>query len=171
MICSNRKCKVMSAQFHVFESAAMDSIRIWMGRYTQKETPPSKDQRVAPIKKAISRINTEIKRIESQLEKAYELLEQGIYDIKIFQARRTSLESQLDEQKKKLQDYDAQLQAIAEENTRHATIIPKIQTLFDNYDNLSAEDKNHMYKEILNKITYKKDPKTRELTLEIFPRL
>lgn len=171
IICANRKCKVMSSQFHVFEAAAMDAIRVWMGRYAPNTALAQKDQRIAPLKKSITRADAEIKKLQVQLDRTFELLEQGVYDITIFQSRRASIESQIEEQIKKRQEYDLQLKAIDEEVTRHTTIIPKIKNLFDNYDSLSAEEKNHMYKEILSKITYQKNSKTREITIDIFPRL
>lgn len=171
IMCSNRNCHIMSSPFYVFEEAAMEAIRRWMGHYINAGRFTPKDHRADPIKKSLTRIEGEIKKLQGQLEKTFELLEQGIYDITVFQARRTSIESQLDEQRAKKQDCEQQLASLDEELTRRSTIIPKIKKLFDSYDTLSAEEKNHMYKDILTKLTYKKDPKTRELTIDIYPRL
>ena len=171
IMCSNRQCHVMSALFYTFEQAAMNAIRVWMGRYANPGKKAPQDHRADPIKKALAKIDGEIKKLQKQLDRTFELLEQGVYDLTVFQSRRATIESQLEEQRNKKSDCEQQLALLDEEITRRATIIPKINNLFDSYDTLSAEDKNHMYKEILNKLTYKKDPKTRELTIEIYPRL
>lgn len=171
IMCSNRSCHVTSSNFYVFEKAAMNAIRVWMGQYSHSTRPPQKDHRADPIKKALARAEGEIKKLQGQLERAYELLEQGIYDINVFQSRRASIETQLEEHRTNKADCEQQLASLEDEKNRRATIIPKLQKLFDTYDRLTAEEKNHIYKELLNKLTYQKDPKTRELTIEIYPRL
>lgn len=171
IMCSNRSCHVTSSNFYVFEKAAMNAIRMWMGQYSHSTRPAQKDHRADPIKKALTRAEGEIKKLQGQLERAYELLEQGIYDINVFQSRRASIETQLEEHRTNKADCEQQLASLEDEKNRRATIIPKLQKLFDTYDRLTAEEKNHIYKELLNKLTYQKDPKTRELTIEIYPRL
>ena len=170
--CASRKCHMMSAPFHVFEKAVMDALRVWMMQYSfASDKQTKKDTRRDAANKAMKRIESEIEKLQKQLDRTFELLEQGIYDLTVFQSRRFTIEAQLDEQREKRSECEKQLKLLDEEQARHTTIIPKIKFLFDSYDRLSAEEKNHLYKEILTKLTYKKDPKTKEITIDLYPRL
>lgn len=169
--CLNRRCDNGSCKFHIFEEATMNALRVWMDGYSNDKKKRQKDTRVEPIKKALSRIDTEIDKLQKQLEKTFELLEQGVYDLTLFQTRRAAIEKQLEEQRTKKTEWEAQLANLDAEQLRRSTIVPKIQALFDSYDTLTAEEKHHLYKEILSKITYRKDPKTKEISIEIYPRV
>ena len=149
----------------------MNALRVWMDGYSNDKKKNKKDTRVEPVKKALARIDAEIEKLQKQLEKTFELLEQEVYDLTLFQTRRAAIEKHLEEQRTKKEEWEAQLANLDAEQLRRSTIVPKIQTLFDAYDTLTAEEKHHLYKEILSKITYHKDPKTKEISVEIYPRV
>lgn len=170
--CASRNCHMMSSTFQVFEKAVMDAMRVWMAQYSfanNKKT--KKDPRRDTIKKAAARIDGEIAKLQKQLDRTYELLEQGVYDLTVFRSRRSTIEAQLDEQRDKREECEKQMELLDAEHERHTTILPKMNLLFDSYDELTAEEKHHMYKEILAKLTYRKDPNTKEITIDLYPRL
>ena len=150
----------------------MDAMRLWMAQYAFADNKKTKkDPRRDAVKKAADRIDGEIAKLQKQLDRTYELLEQGVYDLTVFQSRRCTIEAQLDEQREKRTECEKQMELLDAEYERHTTILPKMKLLLDSYDDLTAEEKNHMYKEILTKLTYRKDPKTREITIDLYPRL
>lgn len=106
--------------------------------------------------KKIEIIQMNIHKKKNQLNKLYELLEQGIYDINLFLTRSKILNDELDILKTSLNELESKINdvdAIKEEINE----IPKIQNILDIYETLSIEEKNMFLKSVINRITYYKD--------------
>ena len=56
------------------------------------------------------------------------------------------------------------------ESSAQSLLIPKTQSLLDNYDTMTALERNKLLKEILVKITYNKT-ESGEIQLDIYPRI
>lgn len=171
MACKGKNCKMVSAPFHLFEEGVRTALAVWVKRQSVTDKKHKKDSREEPLQRSIQRIDKEIVKLQMQLERTFTLLEQGVYELSLFTERRKLIENNLEEQRKRKAECERMIQNIRNEIIRRESIIPKIEALFASYDTLSAEDKHHMYKEILERITYSKDSKTKEITIEVFPRL
>ena len=52
---------------------------------------------IKAAKKQLSRLDQDYKKISTQLDNAFDLVEQGVYTLDMFQTRRMKLTTQLDE--------------------------------------------------------------------------
>lgn len=107
------------------------------------------------IYQKIDIINLNIDKKKQQLNKLYELLEQGIYSTDLFLTRSKLLNKELSELESNLETIKNDLKD--NENKQVVKQIPNIQNILDIYDTLSITDKNMFLKSIINKITYYKD--------------
>ena len=119
-------------------------------------------------------INHEIIKINSQINKTYDLLEQGIYDKNIFFERMNTLKSKLDELDTHLKNLLLEKEKIEKETNNKKFIVPKIENVINTY--YSTDDinlKNKLLKSVLQKVEYTKvNPKDKDdFKLVLFPKL
>ena len=117
-----------------------------------------------------------MKKIDSQIEKVYELLEQGTYTTEVFLARNTKLLNNKEDLLKAISDLS---QEISSTDSMPKLDIKTVEKLLDTYTKLnSAEGKNKILKALLNKIEYEKDTQNRKgqrnnenFVLTLYPKL
>ncbi len=126
------------------------------------------DCRAAPAKqtvnferiKTLNESNTELKKqlsvLQKQNDNLFDLLEQGVYDIKIFTERSRILNLRMADVKKLIAQNDEELYTL---NTipRRQKILPLIDSLLENYDSMSIPEQNLALKKIVKNIYYKRE--------------
>ena len=95
--------------------------------------------------------------LQKQLERTHDLLEQGVYDTETFLSRSRSITERINAANENIAALSAEL---AEDEARAASrknIIPKVEKLLEVYSALpSAQAKNEMLKEVIEKAEYTK---------------
>lgn len=155
--CSNRYCDNVSAPLFLVERAVISGIDSWLREYElavdckKNKTPPKNDN-----KKILTALDEEESKLKKQLEKTYDLLEQGIYTPEIFTKRNSAISKKLDDISVSRQEILSK-QAEAPKQTP-AEFIAEVKKLKAIYTELSeAKDKNALLRRIFYKITYSKD--------------
>lgn len=179
--CPNTKCDNVSAPITLIEEKLIESLSEWIPKY-ELEWPDDDHPKGADIisfkENACKTMNSDLKQAEKQLGNAYDLLEQGVYTIDIFQERRKTLEEKKSELARELEKLMRECNdAKAREQAKH-DFVPKIKNLISVY--WKVEDvylKNEMLKEILEKVTYLKTERNRKgqggtanFTLILYPK-
>ena len=103
----------------------------------------------------ISSAENEIKRLDRQQLKLYDLLEQGVYDSNLFlerskniAERKKNLNRIIDDARKKISNIDT---------SSIVNKIPLFQEIIDNYSSLDVPQKNKVLKNIIQKIEYRRE--------------
>ena len=180
--CPNRYCDNVSSPLYLVEKQILIFLRDWLQNYEIDNkvvnfSSPVSDE-IALQSSAIEKINLEIKQLSSQLNRAYDLLEQEVYTIDIFKERQHNLKTSiaaLEEQRKsRTEDLD-RLCGLQEMQGQFA---PRVKHLLDNYEINSAETNNTLLKEVINRVLYEKaERNTRgklencNFTLHIYPNV
>lgn len=140
----------------VVEDYVISALKHIMSECSQnvKERASAKDNsQYLAYRAALEQVDKNLKTIEAQKEKLYDLLEQGVYDTNTFMERSNVLAEKKSvalEQKEKYTECIGELK-----NKKDVSeFIPTMQYLLNNYDALSAAEKNELYKKIIRKITY-----------------
>ena len=98
-------------------------------------------------------IEKEIEKTKNQLNKAFDLLEQEIYDNTTFIERSKSLKIRIDELKKEKEKYS--IKTKQEKIEKIKDIIPKLRNAINTYStSLPATDRNELLKSVINKVYY-----------------
>ena len=125
---------------------------------------------INPITEALEAVQAQLISLQNQQETICEYLEKGIYTIDMFTKRNTTLSREI----KALQETEADLlrrkEDIAEANQAAVDIIPIAQHILDNYDILTTEEKNRLWKLVLEKATLYRTP-AGKLSVHIYPKL
>ena len=167
--CPTRHCDCRTTKCHIAEDAIRKAMEEWLQDYMiqlGKEEQPSID----PISEALDTVQAQLKALQNQQEAICEYLEKGIYTIDMFTKRNTALTKEI----KSLLEAEADLiqkkEAGTEAHQAAMDIIPTTQHILDNYDILTTEEKNRLWKLVLKKATLYRTPQG-ELSVHIYPKL
>ncbi len=180
--CPNRYCNNVSSPIFLVEQQILLFLKNWLDTYELNKAASATDipvsREIDNKQAAISRIESEIKGLKAQLNKTYDLLEQGIYTVEIFQQRSNLLNQnilQLSESLLLAKDELDRLENLQMEKELYA---PKVQFLLQNYHTNGVASNNQILKEVIEKVYYQKDTPNRRgrlnnasFTLEIYPRV
>ena len=160
-------CKVIKCDY--VESAILEAMREWLHDYTIKinsDGVPTDNS----YQTALKLIQEQLASLLEQQDKICTFLEKGIYSVEMFSKRNDALGREI----KKLQCDEADLlsrQSNAGQNDEvRKNIIPTTQHMLDIYDILNPEEKNRLWKIVLEKITVYKT-KSDEFSLHIYPKV
>ena len=180
--CPNSKCSNISSPLSLIEEQIIEGLKEWIPEYEldwPEETVKESGTTLAVLENSLHNIKEKYIQTVTQLNKTFDLLEQGIYSLDIFQERRKNLE----DQKKELQD---ELKLIQEERNRIAAkeqarrdFIPAIKHLVEVYwevDDILV--RNSMLRNVLDHVDYLKAERnkkgagnTANFTLQFYPRI
>ncbi|MCL2003573.1 MAG: recombinase family protein [Oscillospiraceae bacterium] len=90
----------------------------------------------------------ELTRLGSQLEKIHELLEQGVYDVDTFLARR-------DEMKARMGAVRQELSGVSDEPDTE-TVVKRLRDVLEKYEEGSAYERNQLIKSVVERAVYRK---------------
>lgn len=154
LICTLPHCKNIGSHLYLVEKAVLSSIQEYLQKYEQTLMSYQKEQTTPEIDtNNIELIDKELEKLQNQLNKAYDLLEQEIYDNNIFIERSNQLKSKI--QELKLEKEKCTLKSKKATIEKIKNVIPKLQNVINNYSiSNSAEERNNLLKTIINRIYY-----------------
>ena len=128
------------------------------------------------LEKSLSKLKSDLSKIEKQISKTYDLLEQGVYTTEVFQSRHKVLEENKSDLLQKINNISGKLN-----DNRLMTLekLEQTQHILDAYFLLETpEEKNSLLKSILDRFEYQKDERNTKgnlynnnFTVDIFPSL
>lgn len=162
LMCPSTACKNISTHLVYVEERLLKSLEGWL--YNYKLSWGINDKSINLLsaqqdikKKALKKVEDELKTFEKQRDNIYDLLEQGIYSTDKFFERSRILTDKINE----AQAYrEKLLNELHQEKLREESqkkIIPKVEKVLELYK--STEDpaiKNELLKEVINKAVYTK---------------
>lgn len=181
LMCPNASCSNVSSALHYVEEHILSALRDWLAEYklkllTQGETlSPSA---LASKKIALRVVEAELSKLNKQMERLHDLLEQGVYDVDVFLNRSRILGEQIAKAKASIEALNEEIKLEEARSGAYKNIIPKVQHLLDSYYDLSnPKAQNDLLREVLDKAVYTKTIKGRwhaapdDFEITIFPRL
>lgn len=179
IMCYNRRCENKSARFMYVEEKIIEGLKQWLQLYKAEWGRRKKAEKaiVSPLefqKKALQKLQKELKEAEDQKGRLHDLLEKGVYDVPTYLERSRVVADRLEALRKAIAKVE---EHIAQEKCRlqaHKDIIPKVEHVLNIYcktDN--PAERNSLLKTILDYATYRKEKHQRDdnFTLVLHPKL
>ncbi len=94
-------------------------------------------------------LTKELKSKETQLERACEMLEQGVYDIELFKKRTGALSNDIENIKQRIEEIQAEP---IDDDIKALQAIPILEKVLEKYPTLDAAQKNKLLKSIIKNI-------------------
>ncbi len=156
LICPLPHCKNCSSHLYLVENAILDGLKEYLEEYKDLITTYKKKQNTEEFdinNKEL--IEKEMEKTQAQLNKAYDLLEQGIYDNNTFLNRSKQLKEKIEQLKIEFQKYSVESKNKKMEKIKN--VIPILENVVANYSKeTDIEIKNQLLKEVISKIIYLK---------------
>ena len=160
LMCYSRVCDNVGSKYEYVEERLLQALASWLEDYRLEwsDKLPADEQALIELKqKALRKSVFELKTLHKQLNRTHDLLEQGVYDTDTFLERSRSLTERINATEEEIKNLSAQVQEDEERAVSRLNVIPKVEKLLDVYSALpSAQAKNEMLKEVLEKVEYTK---------------
>lgn len=181
LICPVTSCNNVSSDLELVESKIIAALRKWLKDYKVKwdnAIRPMSSNQGELRKHGLEALDKDLDRLNKQIDRAHDLLEQGVYDVDVFLDRTRRLSAEREDAKKRRDAFvkEMNIEHAREENQKN--IIPKVEHLLSVYNELTTpKEKNEMLKEVLEKVTYTKEHGTRwhgspdDFEIKIYPKL
>lgn len=180
--CPNSKCDNISAPLYLVEKKVVDSLADWAAEYElnwPEESLGEEGTGILVLEKSIEKLQEKVDRLEKQVSAAYDLLEQGVYSIDVFQNRHRSLKSQKEEVGKELEHLRRELDISAARATARKEFIPAVRNIIDTYWDIDdAQSRNSLLRGVIEKIDYLKTERnkkgsgdTANFFIHLYPRI
>ena len=106
-------------------------------------------------RKSLRKSRSSLETLRKQLNRTHDLLEQGVYDTETFLSRSRSLTERIEAAEQEIENLSAEVHEDEVRAAARRNIIPKVEKLLDVYSELpSAQAKNELLKEVLEKVDY-----------------
>lgn len=151
LICPKSHCTNIGANLALVEEEIISGLQEYIK--SQKElltayNPAEEDDNVMVVS-----LSKELDKYNKQLEKSYELVEQGIYTPEEFTKRTKVIKEKINSTTNELNKYQVKLNKV-----RIEKLLPKIEKVIESYYKVdSAEKKNKLLKSVISYVEYKKD--------------
>lgn len=104
------------------------------------------------------------------MDNAFNLVEQGVYTLDVFQDRRAKLTLAMEDLDIQIEKLQKEILALETSETTQKNIIPQTEELLASYDEMTNEERNELLKEILEEIKYFKGADG-QIEIDLYPRL
>ncbi len=176
IICHAKGCSNVGSAYNYIESKVLAAIKAWYDKYAveleQQKNEPDINRNA--LEKSLKSIEDEILTLSKQQGNIFDLLEQGVYSTDQFLERSQNLSERISAAKGSKKMIKSNLARYIESETAAYQLMPKVKHLLEVYDSLeSVPQKNELFKEILEKVEYRKE-KARspdDFQLVLYPKL
>ena len=174
--CPNRNCGNVSAKLELVESALAEGVARWLNDCRVNVSRKHAADTAKAERTAADKVRAELNKLDSQRERIYSLLEQGVYSAGEFRERMEALEKRRAQLSENLRQAEQAVSEAEGNRQLYAQIIPRVERVMDIYAQSTPEEKNHLLKTIISRAEYiKTERNTREnadrgnFTLNVIP--
>ncbi len=165
-----RNCHNSTADYDVVENEIISALRSWYEGYKVKIDTVGFAEDIAECKSRLKKLRQEEDKLNSQLDNAFNLVEQGVYTLEIFQQRRQKLTEALEEILERKAQIEELLHRYEESEASKNNLIPQTEELLASYDEMTIQERNTLLKAIIEKIEYYKG-QDGKIEIDLYPKL
>lgn len=167
---NSRNCHNGSSYFDVVEKEIINALRSWLKGYKVKIDTVGYADDIKLGKKRLEKLEQEKEKLETQLDNAFDLIEQGVYTLAVFQKRRAKITVSMEKLDEQIRNLHNEISALEISESTNNNIIPQTEELLASYDAMTNEERNQLLKEILEEIKYYKGANG-QIEIDLYPRL
>lgn len=167
--CRTYKCPNRSLPYAEVHNAVFQQMRLWLDQYTIQidGQTPYKDTNLTD---SLEIIKNRIAELEEQQNVICDKFERNEYSPALFKKRNSVIESQIAELVDSKKALEQKIAEQSETDTVRQMIIPTAQKLLDSYEQMTPEEQNKLWKEVLEKITAERLDK-KDMIIKIYPKI
>ena len=156
MTCVNPGCEVRkSIRLDKVEPLVLNELKKALDGFNYFLDEPEKKP-----ENELNLLNRELKTKEKQIDRACELLEQGIYDIDRFKSRTSLIQKDIERIKSRISE-------LSTPKPNNRAKIPILEKVFEVYPDLNRADKNKLLRTVIKKIAITEKDDGIDLDMEL----
>lgn len=160
MLCRTPQCPTVGCSLEILEKELLNSLSDWVKDYELKTILP--ESHVKEKEDLVTAAASELSTLESQRERLYDLLEQGVYTKDIFLERSHSLQERINDARVRLSTLELELANERQIDAHILNFIPSCKELLSTYWSLSAADRNQALRMLIESVEYRKYEKNKK---------
>lgn len=182
LLCPHKYCHTVASDLSVVEEEVLSSLRAWLRNFeleyaaTMQQTPRPSDP-AATLRPVLANLEKELAQLSAQEQRAYELVEQGVYTPQVFTQRSKAISDKQAAIRKQFDAITTQICELEDLETARANVAPAIRAVLDSYPSAqSPKEKNELLRSVLQKVIYTKTSRASwksgsDMKVIIFPKL
>lgn len=155
LICPLSGCKNVGSDLNVVENKLLSELEIIVSNFENSYKGEREQKKQTDYEVTIQNIEDNIKKYNKQLDKIYDLFENGIYDNEEFSKRRDEIKEKI--KQKKIYIKNLQEKKVEEAKRDYTTKIPIIKNILNIYKDLDPNMKNELLKSVIDRVYYYKE--------------
>lgn len=167
---NGRNCHNRSAYLEEVEQEIIAALRSWLKGYRVRLNTTGYAEDIGDARQRISRLEQELQRLSTQLDTAFDLVEQGVYTLEVFRARQAKLTLAMETLQAKKAEAEELLARLCASQAADANLIPQTEELLASYGEMTNEERNALLKEILETVQYYKGADGK-IVIDLYPKL
>jgi len=179
IMCAYTSCSTVGSDLPVVEQGVLDGLRKHLAAFelARPEDPSGPAEEIRALERALEANKKELEDLTVQLQRIYELTEQGVYSSEDFVTRSQNNADRRAAAEEARSELEQRLERQREVLANRATIAPRIRHVLDAYPLAeTAAEKNALLRSVLERVVYSKSTRERwsggsDLTLTLFPRV
>lgn len=153
LTCPRNTCNNKSSRLEDVETQLLNEIKVALKdfNYFLENSEDELNDKRAKRANELNLLNTELTKKEAMLERACEMLEQGIYTIDLFKKRTDAVENDIKQLKARITELN---NTPIEDDKKAMQAIPILEKVLEKYPSLNAKEKNLLLKSIIENVLY-----------------
>lgn len=159
--CPNMYCKNISSPLYLVEEVVIDAMRDWLTNFKANSQSERTDmpysKAIKSTEETLEQLKSNHDKLNSQKDKLYTLLEQGVYTIDIYRERNKKLEAEVERLLSLIAKTEIERSELYQQINYNEIFIPKADNILTHYYDLpTAATKNEALRDIVSRISYLK---------------
>lgn len=157
IICPTSRCKNVASDLDILEERIISTIKNnlagfkkYVANYSNSDQEFINDKQVQ-----LDTLDKELETLQSQMNKACEMLEIGAYTVELFKERKLVLEKRIHATESKKATIEKE--TITNKVEQYKNAIPKLEVALELYYDATVEEKNSILKALVESCSYKKE--------------
>lgn len=168
--CGSKGCDCMISYCDIVESKIVEAMKLWWKEVTLDIAPKAKDSMTEETQ--LDMMRKQLKNHFEQQNQICGLLERGIYTEEMFLKRNALLQGEIKELQSGIEELEEICHNKSEYRQAQEIFLPTTAHILDYYDRMTPEEKNRLWKLLMEKITYYRNPeKPDSIEIHLYPRL
>ena len=168
--CATRGCDCMISYCDVLEEKIVAAMKEWWKEVAVTLTESTGN--MAGVQQQLNVMDKQMRALQDQQNNICGLLERGIYTEEMFLKRNKVLCEEIKELKMRIEETEKTCHNNIKFTEAQELFLPTTVHILDCYDKMTVEERNRLWKLMMQKITYYRDPKKPdEIEIHLYPKL
>ena len=176
LMCPAPTCDNHASYLYLVEECVIKMLHQWAnGHLTIDGVRPVQQHNYDSEKEELSALLAAENKVNTQLNRAYEAFETGVYDADTFRQRHTALQKQLCDVREKQQALRSRIEKAKDDEAIFSAFIPRTKQIIDAYDTSDPTARNRLLRDVIDHIDYIKPTRghghENDFEITVYPRL